>query len=196
MKYGMLFLFLVFSFASFNLQAQEAPQIKYSKSEGRDKKFYKQVEPLVNQFVQGLLDQDGTKWENMCDPGAGFVFRYLGQYNVRLTCPALGRLFKENNSRWWGRQDGTGKPITGNFGAVWYDKLSKIAKSHDIRGVNIFVNSGNAVDKMIGKLPFIDLAWSGSEQNGNMDWQSVRLFFQKSSGRWYLQGLDIYHWTI
>jgi hypothetical protein len=177
--------------------AQESYQVRTRVShQKQDQDFYRYVKPLIQNFHAGLIKQDGTRWKSLCAPQDTFSFRYLGQYNTTLSCQEFQGLTTETKSRWWGRSDGTGKPVVGTFAKVWSEKLQMALQNHEWRGVNVFLRSGNAIDHKMGKLPFVDLTWSGPKAHEPMGWFSIRLFFHHQAGQWTLKGLDIYHWTI
>ncbi|OGQ04568.1 MAG: hypothetical protein A2W61_04695 [Deltaproteobacteria bacterium RIFCSPLOWO2_01_44_7] len=161
-----------------------------------DQKFYQEVQPLVEQFVQGVLKEDSANWQKLCSPQEKFLFRYLGHYNTTLTCEELGGLYKEKKKRWWGRQDGSGQPLVGTFQKIWGTRFMDVAKKQDAIAINDFVKSGNMFNKSMDNTSFVDLTWKGSKEYDGMDWLSLRLFFVKKDNQWFLKGLDIYHWTI
>lgn len=168
----------------------------FSPDKAVDEKFLKEVSSLVDVFVDGLALKDSKKWEGLCEPSEGFLFRYLGAYETGLSCGEFLGLFRETKKRWWGRYDGSGLPIVGTFEKIWVPRLKDVALKHEKAGVNVFVRQGNTRDERMGDAPFIDLTWSGPKKYGELGWESVRLFFKKKNGKWFLKGLDIYHWTI
>lgn len=161
-----------------------------------DRKFYQEVRPLIDHVVAAVKKKRGEEWAPLCDPKVGILFRYLGQYNTKLSCAEWGGLFTETKKRWWGRYDGSGLPITGTFKNIWEPRLKEIVKHYEIVGVNRWIKSGNTPDRGMDKLPFVDLTWSGRKTDGEMGWRSLRLFFVYKKGQWFLKGLDIYQWTI
>lgn len=189
---------ILFSVAAISTAAERAgaPELLFSPEKSSGEKFLKEVSSLVDSLIDGLALKDSKKWEGLCEPSGGFLFRYLGEYETKLSCGEFLGLFRETKKRWWGRHDGSGEPILGTFQKIWYARLKDVALKHEKAGVNVFVHSGNAVDRPMGKAPFIDWTWSGPKKYGDMGWESVRLFFEKKNGKWFLKGLDIYHWTI
>lgn len=163
---------------------------------GADEKFLKEVSPVVDFFIEGLTSKNSKKWEGLCELSEGFLFRYLGAYETKLSCGEFLGLFHETKKRWWGRHDGSGQPIQGTFQKIWYERLKNVALKHEKAGVNVFIRQGNTRDEPMGKTPFIDLTWSGPKKYGELGWESLRLFFIRKKGEWFLKGLDIYHWTI
>lgn len=176
---------------------QSEPAVQYRKGqEAADQKFYKEVQPLIEKFLNGIEKKDGAQWDGLCHPESGFLFRLLGFYNTPLKCEEFTQLYQETKKRWWGRADGTGEAISGTFKKVWHDHFSRVAQKQNALGVNLFVQTGNAPNQTMGASPFVDLTWKGSEKYGGMDWVSLRLFFTRHDGRWHLTGVDVYHWVI
>lgn len=200
-KAFILFIFLGVGAVPNILQAEPAFQYRKGK-EAADQKFYQNVKPLIEKFLKGIEKKNSAEWDGLCDPGLGFLFRLLGFYNTPLKCDEFAALYQDKKERWWGRADGTDDPITGTFKKTWHGHLSDVAKKHDTVGVNVFVQTGNAPNQTMGQAPFVDLTWKGSkkhgrsEEDGGMDWLSVRLFFTQKNGKLVLQGMDLYHWVI
>ena len=154
------------------------PQVIYSgKKSFYDRQIYHAVLPYVEKFSKGLLAENKEPWFKLCDSEGGIVFRYLGQYETKLSCAEFAGLFAEKRSRWWGRSDGTGKPLVGTFAKIWLEKWTRVVTHHEKRGVNHFVMSGNTPNQGLESLSFVDLTWAGHQEYGGMDWMSLRLFF-------------------
>ena len=185
------FLFLQNAFA-----AKTAPELQLRADKtAEDQKFYQTINPLIDQLVMAIKKENGNVWSPLCDPKEGIIFRYLGHYTTKLNCKEWCGLFQETKSRWWGRHDGSGQPITGTFKKIWQDRFDDIAKNYQTVGVNRWIKIGNVPNQGMDKLPFVDLTWSGPKGE-EMGWQSLHLFFIFKNGQWWLKGLDLYHWTI
>lgn len=100
----------------------------------------------------------------------------------------------------WGSYDGSGDPIilTPNeyFKKFVYD--ANFVKPEKAK-VNGFIGKGNSVNNLNNfyhNSDFTESYFSGSKQNGGMDWKSVRLVFKEVNGKYYLVGVVHDQWTI
>lgn len=157
--------------------------------------FYQQVKPRVQAVRAAFRDRDAAALVQQLPPGEGLTFRYLGSYVSEISPSELAGTFTRPRRRWWGREDGTGKPIVATFRDRWWPRLRARLLDYDLVGVDEFVNPGNAIDRRMADARFVDFSWVGTPRYGFMDWESVRLFFVRRGGRWYLKGIDLYHWT-
>ena len=157
--------------------------------------FYQQVKPRVQAVRAAFRDRDAAALVQQLPPGEGLTFRYLGSYITEISRRELAQTFTRPRRRWWGREDGTGRPIVATFRDRGWPRLRARLLDYDLVGVEEFVNPGNAIDRRMAGARFVDLASVGTPRFNFMDWESVRLFFVRRGGRWYLKGIDLYHWT-
>jgi len=155
--------------------------------------FYQQVKPRVQAVRAAFRDRNAAALVQQLPPGEGLTFRYLGSYVSEISRRELLATFTRPRRRWWGREDGTGKPIVGTFRDRWWPRLRARLLDYDLVGVDEFVNPGNAIDRRMTGARFVDLSSVGTARYNFMDWESVRLFFVRRGGRWYLKGIDL--WT-
>lgn len=100
----------------------------------------------------------------------------------------------------WGSYDGSGDPIvlTPNeyFRKFVYD--ANFVNPEKAK-VNDFIGGGNSINNLKNFYhdgDFTESHFSGSKQNGGMDWKSVRLVFKEINGKYYLVGVVHDQWTI
>ena len=100
----------------------------------------------------------------------------------------------------WGTYDGSGDAIKLNFPA-YYKKFvynQDFARAPQV-GYNRIVKQGNTIVNVKEAYPraaFVEYHFPGSKKADRMDWNSLRLIFEKSGGRWYLVGISHDQWTI
>ncbi|MBI3910791.1 MAG: hypothetical protein HY320_07645 [Armatimonadetes bacterium] len=158
--------------------------------------FTQAVKPTVLAVRGAFRDRDARALARLLPPAEPLLFRYLGSRVTRLSAAELGQMFARPRVRYWGRADGSGKPIRGTFKDLWWPRIRRRLLSYDLVGVDEFVMSGNAPDRGLPGARFLDFSSVGSKQYGYLDWESVRLFFVARGSRWYLKAIDLSHWTI
>jgi hypothetical protein len=100
----------------------------------------------------------------------------------------------------WGSYDGSGEPIKLNF----TDYVKKFVYNQDFLTVkqisfNYPIGKGNTINNVAEKYPdatIIEYHFPGTSQYDGMDWNSLKLAFEKKDGVWYLVGVIHDQWTI
>ncbi len=163
--------------------------------------------------LDALMKKDMTEFAKYVHPKKGV--RFTPETHVRLTKdeaggPADGVVFADQMQqvyddpklRTWGVSDGSGEPITLTFKQY----LTKYVVTHDFRTAkdvrwNHVMDRGSTIDNAASVYPnsqIIEYHFPGFDpQYGGMDWESLRLVFEKYApdGHWYLVGVIHDHWT-
>ena len=99
----------------------------------------------------------------------------------------------------WGTRDGTGDPLVLSL----QDYLTKWVYKRDFSSgeylLNRFKGQGNSLNNLKEKYPGLDFTENyiaGSEKFSGMDWNSLRLVFEKSNGKYWLVAVINDEWTI
>jgi len=101
----------------------------------------------------------------------------------------------------WGSYDGSGEPIDLPF-AQYFDKFvydKDFMNAPDVK-FNEIIGTGNTINNIIEAYPdaeFAEYHFTGFDaQYEGMDWESLRLVFEKKDGNYYLVGIIHDGWTI
>ncbi len=100
----------------------------------------------------------------------------------------------------WGKEDGTGKPVRMSFA----DYLKFVVQpGHFLRARKVSYNKNlhrsNNVEnarKFYPNAIMVQYYFPGTKRYSGMDWESLRLFFDKYEGKWYLVGIINDSWSI
>jgi hypothetical protein len=100
----------------------------------------------------------------------------------------------------WGEFDGSGDPIKMRFAKYYarfiYDR--DFARAPDIK-YDEQIGGGNTIVNIRAAYPrgkFVEYHFPDSQDGGAMNWNSLRLVFERSGGKWYLVGISHDEWTI
>lgn len=143
---------------------------------------------------------------------ADLVHPVKGVYFVPDACIPNGKIqsipkenllnfFEDKNTYTWGYYDGSGHPIkltkTDYYNKWIYDKDFLNA---DQIGVNTIIGKGNstyAFTELFPNTPFVEYHFKGFDESvKGLDWESIRLVFEKYQDHWYLIAIVHDHWTI
>jgi len=101
----------------------------------------------------------------------------------------------------WGSYDGSGEPIDLPYGQ-YYDKFvydKDFLNASQIK-FNEIIGQGNTINNLKESYPdaeFVEYHFPGFDaQYEGMDWESLRLVFEKKDGNYYLIGIVHDGWTI
>ena len=160
-----------------------------------DSKFA--VKELSIRFKESIINRDEKKLVSLLPPNDGLIFRYLGYNETVLSRDDCSSLYSDNKIRFWGVEDGSGEEIKCSFKDKWLPLIRDIILSYDEVGYNHFIRVGCSLNREIENTYFIDFTSIGKESKyEGLDWHSLRLFFRRINGKWYLVAIDIYNWTI
>lgn len=112
----------------------------------------------------------------------------------------LMRIYSSDSVLHWGLYDGSGDSINMSFSTYFEsfvynaDYLNRADTS-----INRPFHQGNSLDnfrQVFPKAMYIDFHLEGSEEYAGMDWNTLRIGFQKVKGKWRVVALIHDEWTI
>ena len=121
--------------------------------------------------------------------------------DVNFTKEQVSNFFDSNKKYLWGYYDGSGKEIRLTPKEYYHQFIytNNFINAEKI-GYNEILSSGNMVENQfeVYENPIIvEYYFSGFKAKfGGMDWQSLRLVFEKYQGDWKLSGIIHNQWTI
>lgn len=161
------------------------------------------VKAANDQILQALKSKDYKTFTSYIHPEKGITFSMYGFVD-----PKEDRHFsKEDFEKYqptkmvfsWGAQDGSGDP----YKATINDYLSKWLFSKDFTtshySLNTFQGKGNSLNNLKEIYPgkdFTENFIKGTEENGKMDWKTLRFVFEEFQGKQYLVAVVSDQWTI
>jgi len=161
------------------------------------------VKVANDQILQALKSKDYKTFASYIHPEKGITFSMYGFVD-----PKEDRHFsKEDFEKYqptktvfsWGAQDGSGDP----YKATINDYLSKWLFSKDFTtshySLNTFQGKGNSLNNLKEIYPgkdFTENFIKGTEENGKMDWKTLRFVFEEFQGKQYLVAVVSDQWTI
>jgi hypothetical protein len=120
--------------------------------------------------------------------------------HVRLTRAELAALASDDPPRVWGYADGSGRPIRSTFAALlrgsFYDR--DYARAPEV-GYNRVLHAGNTIINVFEVYPRAVLAefhFCVPPDVMTLDWQSLRLLFERAGNEYFLVAVVRDHWTI
>lgn len=154
--------------------------------------------------IKALAQHDFARLAELAHPQKGIRFSpypYVSDDQVVLTADELSSAYSDTTSRLWGHYDGSGEPIQLTF-AQYFERFiysADFANPEQI-GYNKVLQESNSINNIPEYYPqaeFVEYHFSGFDpQYEGMDWQSLRLVFEKVDGRYYLVGIVHAQWTI
>jgi hypothetical protein len=162
------------------------------------------VGSLVRDTLAAFKKRDGPALAALAHPSKGVRFSpyaYLQATNITLTAAQLTTGFTDPTKRTWGITDGKGDPIILTFAeyARTYIYARDFASSSQT-AFNKTIGSGNTIDNTADVYPNTILfeAYDPGPDPGLKDiqWQCVRLLFERSGDRWFLVSVVHGEWTI
>jgi len=121
--------------------------------------------------------------------------------DVVMTPEMIENAYALNRTFVWGSYDGSGEPIDLPFGQYYdmfvYDK--DFMNAPDVK-YNEIIGQGNTINNLNEAYPdaeFAEYHFPGfNKKYEGMDWESLRLVFEKNSGLYRLVGIVHDAWTI
>ena len=158
---------------------------------------------VAEQVISALKAKDMTALARLSGyAGVRFTpFTHVDtQADIVLTQAELPNALSDATVRTWGIADGSGEPIELTF-AAYFDKFvwgKDFTQAKDIRWDHV-QDRGNTIDNAMnvyGGTRIVEFHVPGTEENGGMDWQSLRLIFAPNGNDWILVGIIHDQWTI
>jgi hypothetical protein len=162
------------------------------------------VGALVRDTLAAFKKRDGSALAALAHPSKGVRFSpdsYLRVTNITLTAAQLTTAFTDPTKRTWGITDGKGDPITMSFA----DYTSSYIYERDFlassqTAYNKTIGFGNSIDNTADMYPDAILfeAYDPGPDPALKDvqWQSLRLLFERGGNRWHLVSVVHAMWTI
>ncbi len=181
----------------------------HSQNTGTDNSGQENIESIIctrATEVLGLIKvKDMEKLSETVHPDKGVRFSPYGYVNTKsdlvITADEIKKLPSDNTVFVWGSYDGSGELIELSFENYFnkfvYDKDFLNAKEV---GYNKILGKGNSqinISEVYPKAKFVEYYFPGFEPKyEGMDWESIRLVFEKKDSVWYLVGIIHDQWTI
>lgn len=159
----------------------------------------------ANNVLLAVKNKDMTKLASFVHPDKGIRFSPYAYVDVKkdihFTAVQVSNLINDNKKYIWGSYDGTGDPIELTF-EEYYNKFiyNKDYINAEIIGNNRIIGKGNTINnafEVYSESTIIEFHFTGfNPEYKGIDWESLRLVFEKNDGVWYLTGIIHDQWTI
>jgi hypothetical protein len=152
--------------------------------------------------IQAIRAKNTSALAAFVHPSKGLRFSpytYVDQKNDLVFKPEQLKGLSRSQRRYhWGEEDGSGDPIRGTFSRYYrsyiYDKNFAIAPQVTYNEPS---GGGTMISNIFSSYPgAIVVDYYFPPTDGEMDWRSLRLIFQKQGSIWFLVGLAHNEWTI
>jgi len=176
---------------------------------GPDEGTQANLEIILRDRAAGVLAaikaKDMETLSQAVHPDKGVRFSPYGYVNTEhdlvFTADKIKRLPSDNTVYAWGSYDGSGEPIKLSFEGYYnkfvYDK--DFLNAEEV-GYNKILGKGNSlinISEVYPKAKFVEYYFPGFEPKyERMDWESLRLVFERKASVWYLVGIIHDQWTI
>jgi hypothetical protein len=111
----------------------------------------------------------------------------------------ITKIMIDANKYVWGTADGSGEPIE-MTGAEYFEKYITSEKFFNIDPkINQAITTGNLITNISEQYPnasWIEYYTPGTEQYGEMDWNSLIMIFEYKESQWFLVGIMHGQWSI
>jgi len=162
------------------------------------------VGAAVRDTLAAFKKRDGPALAALAHPSKGVRFSpyaYVQPANITLSAAQLTTAFADPTKRTWGVTDGRGDPIVLTFAdyARTYIYARDFASSSQT-AFNKTIGAGNTIDNTADVYPnailFEAYDPGPDPQMKDVQWQCVRLLFERSGDRWFLVSVVHGEWTI
>jgi uncharacterized protein YcfL len=162
------------------------------------------IESNANAVLEALKDQDMTALASYVHPQKGLRFTpytYIDLENhLHFNADEIKGLLQNSTVYTWGTYEGSGEPINLTF-AQYYDQF--IYDQDFLTAPEVVYNEvlqrGSAINNITEAYPegvSVEYHFPGfDEQYGGVDWESLKLVFEKDGTNWYLVGIIHEAWT-
>lgn len=162
------------------------------------------VGALVRDTLAAFKARDGTLLAGLAHPSKGVRFSpyaYLSATNITLSAAQLRSGFTDPTKRTWGITDGRGDAITVTFADYSRSYIySRDFAASTRTAYNRTIGQGNTIDNTASVYPdaiLFEAYDPGPDPRlTDVQWQCVRLLFERSGERWFLIGVIHGEWTI
>ncbi|MBB6370746.1 hypothetical protein [Chryseobacterium shigense] len=161
------------------------------------------VKSTNDEILQALKSKNYKAFAAFIHPEKGITFSMYGfvdpKEDMHFSKTDFEKYQPTKNLYTWGAQDGSGDP----YKATINDYLTKWVFSKDFTtsqySLNKFLGGGNSLNNLKKIYPgndFTENYIKGTEENGKMDWKTIRFVFEKFQGKQYLVAVVNDQWTI
>ncbi|WP_418789914.1 hypothetical protein [Phosphitispora sp. TUW77] len=169
------------------------------------------VSATTQKAILAIKNDDMEKLSGLIHPAKGVRFSPYAYVNTDakdgnlvFNSDQVKNFLSDNQKYNWGYYDGSGEPIkltpAEYFKRFVYTADFADAEQSGIVSFNKTVGTGNALENQFEVYPdavIVEYYFSGfEEQYEGMDWQSLRLAYEKLDNDWYLVGIIHNQWTI
>jgi len=188
---------------------EEISQLKQLISSGEVRISPAEAEQLIsaraNEVILAVKEKDFVKLSIFIHPQLGVRFSPYSHVNIGndliFSAQQIASAKNDFNIYKWGIYDGSGLPIEFTFDEYYkkfvYDKDFAGAK---VIAYNEIIGKGNMINNNFEVYPgsiIVEYHFPGFDpQYEGMDWESLRLVFEKYDNIWYLVGIIHDQWTI
>ena len=158
---------------------------------------------LNQQIIQNLHRGDTRQLAKYIHPEKGVVFSMHGyirlQKDKHFNQDEIQKYAMSDIKFTWGEKDGSGEKMILSL----KDYIKQWVFQRDFSKSNLYINefkgSGNTINNLKKTFPGADFTENyvaGSEKYSGLDWNSLRLVFEKFEGKYYLVAVINDSWTI
>ncbi len=162
------------------------------------------IEVVATNIRDAIVARDMPRFARFVHPTRGVRFSpyaYVDpKVDVVLDARSLVTAFPSPETRTWGAYDGSGEPIDLSF-AEYMDHFVAFSELAHIKpALNETSGSGNTTNNLADvypAAPYVEFHFAGTQAREQMDWESLRLVFQRDrGGELFLIGIIHDQWTI
>lgn len=167
-----------------------------------DPKVQAELMAMSKQIVTMIKSRDFAGISKVAHPEKWIRFSPYAHVDINSDIvfwpPTIARFSVSNTKYTWGVYDGSGEPIELTprqyFDRFVYGKDFASGKV----SFNKIIGKGNTLENQFSVYPkanIVEYYIGGTEKYGYMDWQSLRLVFERYNNKWYLVGIIHNEWT-
>lgn len=158
---------------------------------------------LNNEILSTLKSKDFIKFSNYIHPEKGITFSMYAHLDSKkdkhFTKQEFIKYVPTNIKFTWGEKDGTGNKLVLSIKDYMLEWVFRKDFMQGEYHLNSFKGRGNSINNLREIYPTFDFTENylpGSEEYGEMDWNSLRFVFDKYEGQYYLVAVVNNSWTI
>jgi hypothetical protein len=155
-----------------------------------------QVTALIDSFKTAIVTSDGTLLNSLVSPSRGMDVAYFRDGTVITYQPEHAKfLFETTFVVDWGTEPGSGQMKSGSFHDVIVPELVSIFNKPYTLHCNE-LKHGGATYEMIWEYEdeFYSIHFPGTQENGNLDWQTWVMGIEFVGGKPYVYALIQFFW--
>ena len=161
------------------------------------------LEESAEQVINALAEKDLETVAEFVNPEMGVrlsPYAFVRESHQVFYPETLPGLVESDAVFVWGRYDGSGEPIELTFNEYYEEFVySSDFANAEQTAVNERLGQGNTINNIPEFYPessYVEYYIPGTEENNQMDWESLRLVFVQRNEIWFLVGIVHDQWTI